>query len=196
MFASVLRSPDAVDGGTAAATGKGASATELPLGGENGLWPDLRIGHKALLGYGPLSDGMVRQMMADVCQFLRQVVLITSNVVETVGIGQVRKILAAEVPIPRGIILEDGTLNIGARAAESDKATSEQAERDHRKNPRGRRHPLIAFLMLGVQASRLIMTITQGTNPTAHDREPVQARLDREAQDKYDRERAREPYNS
>jgi hypothetical protein len=184
MFTRVLRSPDAVDGAAAH-----EPAAELPIGGENGLHPDLRVAHKALIGYGPLSDAGVRSMLADCCSFLRQLVMITSNVVDTIGVGQVRKIVAAEIPVPRGAILEDGTLATKTALQEPG------PDRDHRKNPRGRKHPLITLVQMALQGVRLLMQITAGTNPEAHNDESlgdVRERAAAKEAEKREREALRE----
>jgi hypothetical protein len=177
MFTRVLRSPDSVDGGGAESTGRISGATgaapELPIGGEDGRRPDLRVRRQAFIGYGPLSDADVRSILGDCCSFLRQLVAITGNVVESIGLGQVRKIVAAEISIPRGTILEDGTMAMQDVAGEPD--------RDHRKNPRGRKHPLITLVQMALQGVRLLLQITSGTNPVAHDKETLTEQREREA---------------
>jgi hypothetical protein len=148
-------------------------AAEIPLGGDGGMWPDLRVRHKAWLLCGEMNDKGVRAMLSDCCQFLRQLVLITSNVIETIGIGQVRKIVAAEMPIPSAVIREDGTV--------SEQATPAEPERDdHRKNPRGRKHPVITLVQMALQGIRLILQITVGTNPNAHAKETLEQKQVRE----------------
>jgi hypothetical protein len=168
MFTRVLRSADAADGGS-------AKATELPIRGEDGMTTDLRLRHRAWMDSGPLSDSHVRGILADCTNFLRQLVRITSDVVETVGVGQVRQIVAAELPLSRQIIREDGTC--------SDKPTPavEAPDRDHRKHPRGRKHPLITLVQMALQGVRLLMQITQGTNPGAHNEETLTDQHEREA---------------
>jgi hypothetical protein len=116
-------------------------------------------------------------------QLPRQLVLITSNVVETVGVGQVRKIVAAEIPVPRGVILEDGTISTKdlADTPDSAKVAPGVPDRDHRKNPRGRKHPLITLLQMSLQGVRLLLQITAGTNPGAHNDESLGDKREREA---------------
>ena len=137
-------------------------------------------------------------MLGDIARFMWQIAMMTSGVLATVDVGKLREIVAADVALPAYIIDELGKITPKDRAPKPEQASdAEQApNRDHRKNPRGRRHPLVALLILGVQASRLHTQITQGTNPEAHNVEFFGDRLTREAQVRYDREKAREPYNA
>jgi hypothetical protein len=159
----VLRSPDAVDGGATILGGE-----SLPIGGEDGLQPDLRVLHAATYDR-PVDDATVRAMMADCCHFLRQLVRITSGVIESIGVGHVRQIVAAELPIPRGVIREDGTFS-----------SKEAPGRDHRKEPRGRRHPVITLLQMALQGIRLLLQVTAGTHPNAHNEETLEQKKTRE----------------
>jgi hypothetical protein len=137
---------------------------EIPIGGDGGMWPDLRTRHKAWQGAVPLTDDYVRSMLTDCCHFLRQLMYITSNVIDTIGVGQVRQIVAAEMPIPGHVILEDGTI--------STKETPARA--DHRKEPRGRKHPLIALLQMALQSVRLMQQISTGMHPNTANKESLE----------------------
>jgi hypothetical protein len=195
MFTRVLRSPDEVEGGTtgedsstasgqaAGAAAVGGANAPLPLGGNSGRLQDLRFRYSAGLGRGPLSNDDVRAMMADVVGFLWQLTSITAGVLGTVDLGKVRKIVAAEIPIPRGTVDESGQVLL-QEAATADTAP----DRDHRKNPRGRKHPLLTLVQYALQAVRMLLQITQGTNPGAHDKESLEARQQREALKQADRE--------
>jgi hypothetical protein len=165
----------------AAASG---GAAEIPIGGHDGMWPDLRTRHKAWQGSAPLSDDYVRSMLADSCHFLRQLMYVTSNVVETIGVGQVRQIVAAEMPIPRKVILEDGTVSTRETPAASEGAP----DRDHRKNPRGRRHPLITLLQMALQSVRLIERISTGMNPNTANKESLEQKKQRQELKEEERE--------
>jgi hypothetical protein len=118
-------------------------------------------------------------MLADCCAFLRQLVAITASVVETIGLGQVRKIVAAEIPLPSHVIREDGTMS--DRPTPAPQQPDAAPDRDHRKNPRGRKHPLITLVQMALQGVRLLMQITAGTNPEAHNDESLGDAREREA---------------
>jgi hypothetical protein len=163
---------------------------EIPIGGPDGMWPDLRTRHKAWQGSAPLSDDYVRGMLADCCHFLRQLMYITSNVVETIGVGQVRQIVAAEMPVPARVILEDGTVSTKETPASAapDRDPSTGSGRDHRKNPRGRKHPLITLLQMALQSVRLIERITTGMNPNTANKESLEQKKQREELKEEERE--------
>ena len=170
-----------------AATGEGARATgqaaSLPNGGAGYCRTDLRTRFGGVSQeVGILTDDIVRLMLGDCCQFLWQLAQLTSGVVETLGIGNVRQIVAAELPVPRHIIREDGTASDGAAPtlAEPDRDPSSASGRDHRKNPRGRRHPVITLLQMTLQGIRLLMQISAGTNPNAHNEETLEQKKTRE----------------
>ncbi|MCB9934072.1 MAG: hypothetical protein H6840_00125 [Planctomycetes bacterium] len=135
------------------------SEKPVPLRGPTGELPDLRLAPRY---FGEkrkgmaLSDNEVATMLADVTCFLHQVVLLTGHVLETFPVGEVRKIIAAEADLPVSYIDEDGKPR---------HAGKNQPGRDHRKEPRGRKHPLMALLNLAVQAARLLRQITAGTHP-------------------------------
>jgi hypothetical protein len=181
MFTRVLRSPDADGGGGFPATATYREATaDAPaavvhaLGGPDGAVPDLRR-CSIEAGSGVLSDETVRLMLADCCRFLRQLTVITTGVVATVDVGKFRQVVASELPVPRGVIREDGTRSL------QDTPPAEAPDRDHRKNPRGRKHPLITLVQTALQGVRLLMQITSGTNPGAHNEEKLSDQREREA---------------
>jgi hypothetical protein len=156
--------------------------TDLPTCGEDGLTTDLRVRHKARMDTGPLPDDYVRGILADCTNFLRQLVRITSDVVETVSLAQVRQIVAAELALPSHIIREDGSM--------SNKPTQpvDAPDRDHRKNPRGRKHPVITLLQMALSGIRLLLQITAGTNPNVQNRESLGQKREREELKEQERE--------
>jgi hypothetical protein len=138
-----------------------SAARPLPLGAGRGL-PDMRQQVAMLHGPGAdresLSDDEVLAMLADCDRFLWQLVTITSRVLETVEIGDVRRLVAADMAMPADVVLGDGTIQ-KSRTAPVAPAKS-----------RGPSHPLVVLLKLTVQAIRLIKQISQGTHPEAHNR--------------------------
>jgi hypothetical protein len=142
-----------------------------PIGGADGYQPDLRRKIDGVTSTGePLTDEQVRLYLSDCADFLRQIARITAAVVETIGIGQVRQIVAEEIPVAYGVIGEDGVLH----------PTEMPARSDHRKNPRGRKHPVIALLQMGLQSVRLLQKIVYGTNPNALNAETLEQKKARE----------------
>lgn len=134
----------------------------VSLRGTNGLLPDLRHAprfHGIKRERTALSDAEVAVMLADVTLFLHQVVMATGHVLETVPAGELRKIVAAECDMPTSFVDENGIQRL---------AVANQPGRDHRKEPRGRKHPLMALLNLALQAARLLRQITAGTHPKLH----------------------------
>lgn len=131
----------------------------VSLRGMNGALPDLRHAPRfkgTKRERTPLSDAEVAVMLADVTLFLHQVVLTTGHVLETVPTGELRKIVAAECDMPPSFVDENGIQKLDV---------ANQPGRDHRTEPRGRKHPLMALLNLAVQAARLLRQITAGTHP-------------------------------
>jgi hypothetical protein len=172
MFTRVLRSADAVHGGSAKTAAAARAAEPLEVGGVDGTLPDLRSTFpSALSALGPLDDDQIRVMLDDCSKFLWQLTHITSSVVETIDLGHLRKIVAAECPVPPNVIGDDGKRG-GSAPAEPD--------RDHRKNPRGRKHPVITLLQMALQGVRLLLQITSGTHPNAHDKESLEEKQQRE----------------
>jgi hypothetical protein len=106
----------------------------------------------------PIGDGVMEAMLDTCEQFLWQLVQITSRVLETVQIGDVRKLVAAEMAMPGCVVLQDGTISEG-------KAASEPAARS-----RGGTHPLVALLRLATQAVRLLRQLSLGTHPHVHNK--------------------------
>jgi hypothetical protein len=156
-----FRKPANPDYQPAVDTSTSADPADVPMGGGHG-WPDLRLVMSGLEPPGakrqPLSDNEVYSMLDDCDRFLWQVVGITSRVLETVDIGEVRRLVAADVALPGAVVLPDGTLHTSRTVA------------DAPAKSRGRTHPLVALLRLAVQAVRLLKQLTSGTHPEVHNR--------------------------
>lgn len=155
----------------------------LPLGGENGTTPDLRMNYLGV-AYRParLTDGMMAEMLGDACIFLSQLVAMTSGVLGTLRVGDVRKVVAAEMPVAAHHIKVDGTYSDKVQEPEPAKGDpSTGSGRDHRKKPRGRTHPLMQLIKFGLQAARLLRQIGSGTHPRAVNKLSQADKLAREA---------------
>jgi hypothetical protein len=149
-----------------------AADAPLPIGGVNGTSTDLRMRVPGVADQVEMNDGLARLYMEQCCQFLSQIMTLTSAVIESVSVGQVRKIVAAEVAVTGSVIDLDGKVT-GALETPA-------CERDSRKLPRGRKHPLILLLQCGLQAARMLQKITEALNPNAHNRQTLEQKQQRE----------------
>lgn len=162
-------------------------ATPLPIGGHDGRRADLRLRFGPGASDGPLSDDSVRAMLADAKCLLWQIVKLTATVLHSVNAGQLRKLVAAELDLPAGTIDEFGTMATGEPKA-APEGEPVNSGRDHRKGPRGRKHPLISLVQSGLQSIRLLAQIAGGTNPSAMNRESLEQKQEREALKQSERE--------
>ncbi|MCB9895212.1 MAG: hypothetical protein H6839_12230 [Planctomycetes bacterium] len=156
---------------------------ELPPGcyrtkfqGGDGL-ADLRATVDGVYTSKPLTDAEVEAILGETVRFLRQVMVLTASVTETIPAGELRRVVASECALPGDVVLEDGSISRyrdayrvgedGARSTAPEQEPSKPA--DHKAAPRSRSrgatHPLMALLRLAVQAARLIKQITSGTHP-------------------------------
>ncbi|MCB9895168.1 MAG: hypothetical protein H6839_12010 [Planctomycetes bacterium] len=162
---------------------------QQPINGENGNMTDLRAPVRGYTpGAGHIGDGGIRLMLGDACRLLWQIARITSGVLDTVRLGDIRKLCAEEMPPAVATIREDGTYApdhnsadaVEERAKAALSTSSGQAHstgsgqdpstssgQDHRKRPRGRSHPLLMLIRLGVQATRLLKQIATAAYPHA-----------------------------
>lgn len=148
---------------------------------------------------GPLRDEELAIATADSVRFLWQVVVMTSRILQSVQLGDIRRVVAAEFAMPGDVILEDGTFSRHADAFKVDDDGSEAAARKRNRSaeadtpteqltqqskaarkPRGSAHPLLVLLRIAVQAARLIKQIGGGTNPKIFNK------IEREAQQTLD----------
>ena len=135
-----------------------------PINGSEGTTPDLRVpirGHTA--GVNPTNDGFIHYMLGDACKLLWQVARITAGVLDSVRLGDVRKICAADLPCAISTIREDGAFAPDPELETI--ATDDDPAQAQRKQPRGRMHPLMMLMRLGVQAARLLKQIAAGAFP-------------------------------
>jgi hypothetical protein len=167
MFTRVLRSADAAGGGGPTATGpwteKDARAADPKLDA------DLGARYPAISNFDfEVNDDVVRNMLDDVSKFLWQLAHITSGVLGTIDISAIRKIVAENAPMPD--------------APEGRLPDSEQGpDRDHRKNPRGRKHPLITLVQFALQGVRMLLQVTAAVHPNVHGKESLDEQKHREA---------------
>ena len=133
-----------------------------------------------------LSDDRVEFILRDALQFLWQVVSLTARVAETIQVGDLRQIVAAEMAMPGDVVKTDGTISrypdaakkgaaemgSGSRRVPDPISGDAEAEPGPRRTSkaRGASHPFMMLLRLAVQASRLIKQITAGTHPEVHNK--------------------------
>lgn len=93
-----------------------------------------------------IADEGLKLAFKHACTLLDKVTCIVNGVLETVSPEDVRSVCADEF------------------AVQGEQPSAEPG-RDHRKGPRGRVHPLLVLMKLGVQAARLLKQIGGGLNP-------------------------------
>ena len=140
---------------------------------------DLRLQCCGVYSERPMTNAEVASAASDAVRFLRQVMSITSRVLETLQLGDVRRIVAHDIAMPGDIVLQDGTVSrhadvfeVGADGVELEgrkKSAANQQQAAARK-PRGGTHPFLALLKLAIQAAKLIKQITVGTHPKAYNK--------------------------
>jgi hypothetical protein len=119
-----------------------------------------------------LTDAQARIMLSTAAAFLYQLVKLVSGVVETVDVGHLRDIVGPELSLPAHIVRKDDTVSL-----KETPPAEQPPDRDGRKNPRGRKHPLVALIELAAKAAKLLDKITRGLNPNAHDIETLESRV-------------------
>jgi len=132
-----------------------------------------------------LSDDRVEFILRDALQFLWQVVNLTARVAETIQVGDLRQIVAAEMAMPGDVVKTDGTISrypdaLKKGSGEAGSGTAREPGPKRTSKARGASHPFMMLLRLAVQASRLIKQITAGTHPEVHNK------LKREPRSPYD----------
>ena len=117
----------------------------------------------------PLGDEGVASTL-DVCtKFLLLFIRMSTDVLQTIDVGSVRSLVADELPLPGQMVkaLKAAGYDLGEIHP---KSVKQDDGRDHRKLPRGRKHPLIGLIQLVLQAVRLLDRITVKTHPAAHNK--------------------------
>jgi hypothetical protein len=180
------------------------AAGPLPPHGEDGTTPDLRT---TIYGVSAFPDRLtadaMRFMLEQACKFLGQVTHLTSCVLETVRLDDVRELFAGDIPLGPQVIRINGTMRDDPAASkappEPGQDPSTGSGQDHRKKPRGRTHPLMALLKLAAQASRLLKQIGAGLFPEAHNQLTADQKMQLETQkleNEWQRLQLRRPYMS
>ena len=116
----------------------------------------------------PHSSNNMREMLENCTRFLGLLVQLAYGVLETVDKRAMRELVASELPLPR-------EMRVALKAAgydvdETVKTNPTEDGVDHRKLPRGRRHPLIVLIGFALQASRLLEKLVGGMNKQVYDR--------------------------
>jgi hypothetical protein len=123
----------------------------------------------------PLGEARLRLILSDAAAFLHQVITLTATVLESVRPAQLREIVGSDLALPECILRGDKTVSLKETPA---------LDRDGRKNPRGRKHPLVALIELAAKSAKLLEKIGAGLCPQALDREPLSSRLQNRAQER------------
>ncbi|MCB9894437.1 MAG: hypothetical protein H6839_08305 [Planctomycetes bacterium] len=175
----------------------------VPIGAGLGV-VDMRLQIGALGPVGqdprPLTDAEIEGAARDSVRFLRQVMTLTSRLLESVQLGDIRKVVASEFAMPGDAVLADGTISkhpdvlkvqngSGSRRPGTGKGAGEPdtSEPDSKRfskaarRPRGSSHPFLVLLRLAVQSARLIKQIGSGLRPEVFNR------IRREADTAYDK---------
>ena len=92
-----------------------------------------------------LSEAEARRMLTRAARFLEGVIDSIARVQSTIDLESMRKVIAEGMPVPDGI---------GWPKTEQPKTETPQSS-NHRKRPRGRMHPLLFMMSLGVKAAKL-----------------------------------------
>lgn len=105
------------------------------------------MGGVSALGSGPLSDEEVIEYLGNGVRFLNQVVVLTSVVLDTIDVEYMRKVVARDSqPLSMQRALKalgyDPEKLLGGGVS-ADTQEDKPKSGNHRKLPRGRRHPLI-----------------------------------------------------
>jgi hypothetical protein len=175
MFTRVLRSPDAAAGSGPAvdcASTAEPSQEARARAGNNSPDTTMRSSFQAMIDFrGEVTDDHARDMLDDISKFLLQLAHITSGVLSTIDVAAVRRIVAENAAMP-GYMPE-----------------AEQApDRDHRKNPRGRKHPLLTLVQFALQGVRMLLQITAAVHPNVHGKESFEQKQMREKLKEEERE--------
>jgi hypothetical protein len=143
-----------------------ASASEQqPIGGPTRCAPDMRttsgLFNPGGRTFGPLEEGEAIQMLGDLQRFLWKIVRITMDIVDSVPLGELRRVVAEDIAMPGDIVSLDGKLTRGMTPG---------VERDRRKGPRGSAHPLMTLLKFALHAAKVLRQTNEGTHPELQNR--------------------------
>lgn len=134
----------------------------------------------------PPTEAEIALYNGDAMRFLWQVVAISSQILQSIPLGEMRRIVAGDMAEPGDIVREDGTVSkhpdafeIGEdgneaearkRASEASTPPKGDTKRKSAGNARGRAHPIMAMIRMAIQSARLIKQITSGTYSKLNDR--------------------------
>lgn len=118
----------------------------------------------------PIDDESALGCLDACLHFLNQLLRMTTGVLQTVDVGELRKVVAGDLPLTGSWSLALKALGVDVSTLKPATVNEPRGGVDHRKLPRGRKHPLVVLIGLAVQGVRLVDKITQGTNPGAHNK--------------------------
>ncbi|MEZ5990866.1 MAG: hypothetical protein R3E76_00730 [Planctomycetota bacterium] len=107
-----------------------------------------------------LSEAEARRMLTRAARFLEGVIDTVARVQSTVDLEAMRKVIAEGMPVPDGI----GWPKTEQPKTEQSKTETPQSS-NHRKRPRGRMHPLLFMMSLGVKAARQLAQLMRLISP-------------------------------
>ena len=129
-----------------------------------------------------LSDEFVRRMLRDCLTLAWQNVQLTSAVLGTIDVAQLRRIVAGEFKLPdmmRKALRASGidpALFEGEPAPQPVAASAgEKTKTKAQKRPRGAKHPLVTLMQNALQNVKFIDRVTRATNPEVHNLKPPKA---------------------
>jgi hypothetical protein len=124
-----------------------------------------------------LSGAYMSRLLQDAAACMHTIVSMTTNVLGTVEVSELRKIFVPEAGFSAELAKDLSAQGVDVKAYEP--KPEQKPEGDHRKRPRGAVHPLLQLLKLCVQAAKLLKQIATGTYPEAFNVETPEQKLQR-----------------
>ena len=124
-----------------------------------------------------LSGAYMSRLLQDAAACMHTIVSMTTNVLGTVEVSELRKIFVPEAGFSAELAKDLAAQGVDVKAYEP--KPEQKPEGDHRKRPRGAVHPLLQLLKLCVQAAKLLKQIATGTYPEAFNVETPEQKLQR-----------------
>ena len=119
------------------------------------------------------------RLLQDAAACMHTIVSMTTNVLGTVEVSELRKIFVPEAGFSAELANDLSAQGVDVKAYEPKTKPEPEPEGDHRKRPRGAVHPLLQLLKLCVQAAKVLKQIASGTHPEALNIETPEQKLQR-----------------